>query len=212
MWPEFKVRIMALPLSPNTAKAIEKLFPDGSKDEVVRLLTEKCADNLPNCEHEDEYDLEDLRFQVLVLSEGNIEKLREAVRIANLDWRDLSVSVGSVRKYKRKLLGDDLERNIPSDRLLYGIYLSLTIAIVTFLSSLILRMKHASNQVFTGVMLALAGICMAHFFVPLWKDLHFREHGGVTGVAAIMLLGTVMYFGLPAVIGVIVAAVLKYFI
>ena len=56
---------MALPLSPNIAKAVEKLFPDESKDEVVRLLAEKCADNLPNHEYSNEYELEDLRFQVL---------------------------------------------------------------------------------------------------------------------------------------------------
>lgn len=89
---------MALPLSPNTAKAIEKLFPDESKDEVVRLLTEKCANNLPNCEHENEYDLEDLRFEVLKLSEGNIKKLQDAVQLANDDWRDLSYAAGSIRK------------------------------------------------------------------------------------------------------------------
>ena len=39
---------MAIPLSPNTAKAIEKLFPKTSREEAVRLLTEQCADNRHN--------------------------------------------------------------------------------------------------------------------------------------------------------------------
>ena len=84
---------MALPLSPNTAKAVEKLFSDNNKEEVISLLTERCGNNLPNNENEDEYELEDLRFQVLMMSDGNIEKLREAVRMANEDWRDLDGSV-----------------------------------------------------------------------------------------------------------------------
>ena len=100
---------MALPLSPNIAKALEKLFSDENKEEVVRLLTEQCAENLPNCKNEDEYDLENLRFQALKLSEGNIEKLRDAIRMANEDWRELIGKAGSVRKFKRKLLGKTLE-------------------------------------------------------------------------------------------------------
>ena len=100
---------MALPLSPNIAKAVEKLFSDENKEEAVRLLTEQCGVNLPNCKNEDEYDLENLRFQALKLSEGNIEKLRDAIRMANEDWRELISKAGSVRKFKRKLLGKTLE-------------------------------------------------------------------------------------------------------
>lgn len=73
-------------------------------------------------------------------------------------------------------------------------------------------MKDASDLVFAGVMLALAGICMLWSFVLFWKDLHFREHGGVDGFVGMMLLGTVMWVGLAAVIGVIAAAVIKSFI
>lgn len=78
-----------LPLSPNAAKAVEKLFFAEQRQEVVRLLTEKCADNLPNCKDQDEYGLEDRRFQVLKLSGGNIDKLHDAIRMANEDWRDV---------------------------------------------------------------------------------------------------------------------------
>jgi len=36
---------MVILLSLKPSKAIEKLFPDESKDEAVRLLAEKCANN-----------------------------------------------------------------------------------------------------------------------------------------------------------------------
>ena len=94
-----------LPLSPNAAKAVEKLFFAEQRQEVVRLLTEKCADNLPNCKDQDEYGLEDRRFQVLKLSGENIDKLHDAIRMANEDWRDVMLAAGSATAYKRKLLG-----------------------------------------------------------------------------------------------------------
>lgn len=103
-----------LPLSPNAAKAVEKLFFAEQRQEVVRLLTEKCADNLPNCKDQDEYGLEDRRFQVLKLSGGNIDKLHDAIRMANEDWRDVMLAAGSATAYKRKLLGEGLERNAGS--------------------------------------------------------------------------------------------------
>ena len=96
-------------------KAVEKLFAVEQRQEAVRLLTEECADNLPNCKESDEYDLEDLRFQVLKLSGGNLEKLRDAIRMANEDWRDVMYTAGSATAYKRKLLGADLEHNAKSD-------------------------------------------------------------------------------------------------
>jgi len=110
VWSGLRERNMARPLSPNIVKALDRLFLGESKEEVVRLLTEQCADNLPNCMNLDEYRLEDLRFEVLKLSGGDIEKLRAAVQLANEDWRDLQAAAGSVRKYKHELLGSDLER------------------------------------------------------------------------------------------------------
>ena len=89
-----------LPLSPNAAKAVEKLFFAEQRQEVVRLLTEKCADNLPNCKDQDEYGLEDRRFQVLKLSGGNIDKLHDAIRMANEDWRDVMLAAGSATAYR----------------------------------------------------------------------------------------------------------------
>lgn len=38
--------------------------------------------------------LERIRCAVLKLSEGSIEKMREAIRVANEDWRDVLVVAG----------------------------------------------------------------------------------------------------------------------
>jgi len=204
---------MALPLSPNTAKAIEKLFPDENKDEVVRLLTEKCANNLPNCEHEDEYDLENLRFQVLMMSDGNIEKLREAVRMANEDWRDLDGSVvGSVRKYKRKLLGDTLERNVASDWVFYGQCWNILIASAAFTSLFILRLVSASNLKIVVVVLSIvviyaAGLLLVNrlFGKSLYEGMSDMSSLQVTFIAALT------FIGVPAALGFLIAYAIHYF-
>lgn len=149
---------MALPLSPNTAKAVEKLFSGMRKEEVVQLLIEQCAENLPNCKNEDEYQLEDIRFQVLKLSAGNIEKLRDAVRLANEDWRDIMGAAGSVRKYKRELLGNALERNIKSEAVWYCQVWSILGLLATFTSFLILKLFNASIFQFVATVLSIAVI------------------------------------------------------
>jgi len=204
---------MALPLSPNIAKTIEKLFPDENKDEVVRLLTEKCADNLPNMEHDNEFGIEDLRFQVLKQSDGNIEKLREAVRIANLDWRDLDGSVGSVRKYKRKLLGDALERNVESDEVFYAQRWGIFIASAAFTSIFILRLVSASSLTIVCVFLSIAVIYPAGLLVvprlfggkPLYEGMSYVFRIQVS------FLAVLTFVGVSAALGFFIAYAIQYF-
>jgi hypothetical protein len=176
------------------------------------LLIEQCADNLPNCKYEDEYKLEHIRFQVLMISGGNIEKLHKAVQLANEDWRDLNAEAGSVSKFMRELLGDDLERNKHSEMMLHGTYLQILIILVSFLSSFFLKYKQASTFEFGWFIFAAACICVAQVFISLWRDRYFREHSGVGGIIAMTFLGTVMYVGFPAVLGFIAAIVTKSFI
>ena len=65
-----------------------------STDEVVELLLHQCGNNLPFCENSDEFQLERVRFAALKLSQGDIGRLREAVRLAQTDWRDLLMAAG----------------------------------------------------------------------------------------------------------------------
>jgi hypothetical protein len=56
--------------------------------------TYRAVNNLPFLERETPYGLERVRFAPLTLSQGSMEKLRAAVKLANADWRDLLVAAG----------------------------------------------------------------------------------------------------------------------
>jgi hypothetical protein len=79
-------------LSAETLRRIDALFEQAQRDAVTRLLQDECGNNLPLLEHFDEGQLERVRFAALKLSDGNLEKLHDAVRLAKEDWRDLLVS------------------------------------------------------------------------------------------------------------------------
>jgi hypothetical protein len=58
------------------------------------VLTIDCGNNLPFMEHHDSTGLERIRFAALKVSDGQLERLEEAVRLAQIDWRDLLVAAG----------------------------------------------------------------------------------------------------------------------
>jgi len=93
---------MAAPISSETQRRIEALFPPSCRAEVVELLQNECGNNLPFLEKLNEIELERFRFAALKLSAGNIEKLLEAIKLAKEDWRDLLVSAefGAVDAHK----------------------------------------------------------------------------------------------------------------
>ena len=76
-------------LTPKTNALIEKIFPADKTSAVKRILEDECAQNLPLCKNSTPESLERIRFAALKVSEGNMDKLREAVSLAQLDWRDL---------------------------------------------------------------------------------------------------------------------------
>jgi hypothetical protein len=85
---------MSSKLSADTKRHIAALFTPSHRMEVSELLLQRCGNNLPFCEKSDEVKLERIRFAALKLSGGDINKLREAIELANQDWRDLLVSAG----------------------------------------------------------------------------------------------------------------------
>ena len=80
---------MSPKLSPRTRQLVEKIFGPKRVAEAVQWLEDECGTNLPSCEHHDEYQMERIRFAVLKLSQGNIQKLLAAIDEARMDWRDL---------------------------------------------------------------------------------------------------------------------------
>ena len=79
-------------LSPRTKQLAEIIFSAKCQPEAIQWLEEECGNNLPFCENDDEYQMERIRFAVLKLSGGNIQKLLEAIDLARMDWRDLFMS------------------------------------------------------------------------------------------------------------------------
>ena len=76
-------------LSPRTVQLVEKIFSSKQIAETVQWLEEECGNNIPSCNNHDEYQMERIRFAVLKLSHGNINKLLRAIDEARMDWRDL---------------------------------------------------------------------------------------------------------------------------
>ena len=81
-------------LSPETQRRLEIIFPVDTRAQAEYLLTTECGNNLPFMEHQDSLGLERIRFAALKVSEGRLERLEEAVRLAQIDWRDLLVEAG----------------------------------------------------------------------------------------------------------------------
>jgi hypothetical protein len=73
---------------------ITRLFPPEQQEKVRQLLHNDCGNNLPFQKSVDASGLDRVRFAVLKLSDGNMDKLEEAIRIANQDWRDALVWAG----------------------------------------------------------------------------------------------------------------------
>jgi hypothetical protein len=81
-------------LSDKTWAVVQKMYPDQEQEEVAKILAEQCGNNLPFCDTFNKTGLERVRFAVLKLSKGNIEKLRNAVGEAQTDWRDTFMAAG----------------------------------------------------------------------------------------------------------------------
>jgi hypothetical protein len=73
---------------------ITRLFPPEQQEKVRQLLHDECGNNLPFQQNVDASGLDRARFAALKLSDGDMQKLEESIRIANRDWRDLLVWAG----------------------------------------------------------------------------------------------------------------------
>ena len=81
-----------VPLSNSTLALVQQTVPEDLLQEVINLLENECADNLPFLEKATSEGLERCRYAVLKIGEGNIDKLINAIALAQQDWRDLLVA------------------------------------------------------------------------------------------------------------------------
>jgi hypothetical protein len=87
-------RMNTVPLSPETKRRLELLFAPEDCREATELLVTDCGTNLPFLEKSDMFQLERFRFAALRLSDGKLDKLWQAVELAQQDWRDLLMAAG----------------------------------------------------------------------------------------------------------------------
>lgn len=83
-----------LGLSKRTEQLIEQIFLKHDQLEVRALIEYECANNLPFCGDLDSMQMERIRFAAIKLSEGEENKLLDAIDLANVDWIDLLVGAG----------------------------------------------------------------------------------------------------------------------
>jgi len=83
-----------LKLSPATEERLKRVFAPEQWPEAARLLMEECGNNLPFCQEMDEFRMERIRFAVLKLAAGDLDKLRKWIKDAQRDWRDTLMDAG----------------------------------------------------------------------------------------------------------------------
>ena len=76
-------------LTPAVVEEVERLFPIDDHAEAINLLDRECGRTLPFHRESTADHLEHIRLCVLRLSRGNLTKLREWVKLANMDTRDV---------------------------------------------------------------------------------------------------------------------------
>ena len=81
-------------MTDSTRRVIRHLFAEADCVDVEERLDRDCGANLPLTESWGEAQFERVWLAVLKLSHGDLERLREAVSIAQRDWRDVLVASG----------------------------------------------------------------------------------------------------------------------
>jgi len=80
--------------TPFVQSHIERLFPPEEWAEVAQLLREDCGKALPCTKNASPEFFERVQCAALKLSEGRVDKLYDAIALAQTDWRDLLVCAG----------------------------------------------------------------------------------------------------------------------
>jgi hypothetical protein len=124
-------------LSPLTRQQLEALFAPPDAAGAERLLASECAENLPMVGDATPSGLERLRAAALRFSDGSLIRLRQAIDLAKLDWRDLLVAAGfadDIHAHRRWQPGDPALATVegsrageqppkrPDDRLRWRVY------------------------------------------------------------------------------------------
>jgi hypothetical protein len=80
--------------TPLVQSHIARLFPLEEREEVTHLLREDCGAVLSGTDSAAPELFERVQCAALKQSEGRVEKLYDAIALAQTDWRDLLVCAG----------------------------------------------------------------------------------------------------------------------
>jgi hypothetical protein len=81
-------------LSEGTIRRLRVIFAEDVQKDAEALLVHECGRGLPFQDGASPEDLERIRYAALRLSKGRIDKLCDAIQLAQEDWRDLLVAAG----------------------------------------------------------------------------------------------------------------------
>jgi hypothetical protein len=87
-----KESFVTTPLTDQTRRLIGVLFAADERERAQERLAEGCGDNLPLWLDKTPEGLERIRFAVLKLSAGELDRLDVYIREAQTDWRDVLVA------------------------------------------------------------------------------------------------------------------------
>ena len=83
-------------LSPECLDRVAYLFPSKEdREEVRRILEEDCS---PSCDWFPREKVDRIRYAVLRLSRGRLDRLEDAMTLARTDYRDLLMAAGFGRE------------------------------------------------------------------------------------------------------------------
>ena len=85
---------MTPPLSRRTTQVVENYFSANHVADAVERLEQDCGHMIPFYEDADEFQMERVHFAIIKLSEGQINKMINAINEARIDWRDLFMAAG----------------------------------------------------------------------------------------------------------------------
>ena len=83
-----------IPLSHETRIRVERLFHDADGKRAEALLEDACGDDLPLTDDISDDFHDRVRFAVLRLSGGRLNRLEREVERARRDWRDTLIAAG----------------------------------------------------------------------------------------------------------------------
>jgi hypothetical protein len=110
---------LIIELTQRTKELINSIFNNEDQQAVAELLISECADNLPFCSNSTPKSIERLRFAVIKLSYGNVDRLFEALQLAQKDWRDLlmaadfGVDINAHKKWAGGILKNTKNHGLP---------------------------------------------------------------------------------------------------